>query len=1065
MFTVYHSNQLDILTKLITYYIKKIPLSDPLYCEYIMVPSNKMAQGLKITLAEQLDIVANIKFKLPTNFIWEIFLTLQPSLPKEIIFNKSHLTWKLMAILPEMLNKPEFEIFQRYLDSHQDKHKLFQLAKTLANIFDQYLVYRPDWLILWERNQLVKNLPWKTQKWQAPLWYALIKYTEKLGQPTWHIGNIYHQVIQKLQQTKKRPSGLPMRLFICGMTILPPIYITILYELSKYMDIHFMFTNPCRYYWGDIQHQYFRNNLDNLRIQDVYNLPKLVTQQQISRFTEKQFTNQILASWGKLGRDNLYLLSKIETQDIDAFVDIEANNLLHKIQHDILEMEDHTILGLTPENLSNSYNKRLLDPQDNSVRIHICYSKQRELEVLQDQLIEMLARDSSLKPSDIIVMVTNINIYAPFIQAVFGNPPSEYYYLPFTIYDRGACYAHPVIQAFLSLLRITEITYFSEEMLLILEVPSIAKKFNVNEDDLCYLRNCMYESGNQWILEDDKICNLPVGIRTKIMKFLLKLNKLSLWINKSRVVNEWKPLCQELLNDFFISDEDPDTEVVLNFIEVQWQHLLSNGISYYPEKIPITLLIEELVTQLDQIDLLPLSRSSIHFCSLIPSFYIPPVKVVCLLGMNDSLYPRILIPRTLNLMRHQPQCGDCNPRDEDRYFFLETLLSAQNQFYVSYVGRSVEDNKEILPSMLVSELIDYIAQNYCLQGTQILDVDTSAKLVREHLQCIHTIFDIERFISYSQKNEKIKAHQTQYLKTPIRKSVINEINISQLRRFWQHPARTFFNMRLGVKFDWIKQIFPNIDSVVDCFNSYHMNKKLLNSLIQGDDTKDVLLAKAKSSVKFPLGAFEELLWHKQQLAMKELAQRIRQYYCPGVNQEFNFTITGVRLHGLLSHVQSDGLVRWRPAPLNFSDGLVLWLEHLIYCFLNGAGNSRMFGKQNTQWHFMALSTKEATAWLTHFIQGYQSGISTPLLLLPKTGGAWLKSCFNEKTLSVSYDKDIQIKARQKLLQTWMGDQNRGENQDPYFKRLFRAMDESSIQKVIHHAKAWLLPLMLFNQKP
>ncbi|WWP01791.1 MAG: exodeoxyribonuclease V subunit gamma [Candidatus Dasytiphilus stammeri] len=1064
MFTVYHSNHLDILTKLITYYVKKIPLSDPLYSEYIMVPSNKMAQWLKITLAEQLDIVANIKFKLPTNLIWEIFLTLQPTLPTENFFNKSHLTWKLMAILPQMLNQPEFEIFQKYLDSHQDKHKLFQLAQNIAKIFDQYLVYRPDWLILWERNQLVNTLPWKTQKWQAPLWYALIKYTEKLGQPTWHIANLYHQLIQTLQQTKKLPYGLPKRLFICGMTILPPRYINILYEVSKYMDIHFMFTNPCRYYWGDIQHQYFRNHLDNRRIQDVYSLPNILIQQQVSRLTGNQFTNQmLLASWGKLGRDNLYLLSQIETQDIDAFVDIETNNLLHKLQHDLLEMEDHTILGLTSENLSNSYNKRLLDLKDHSVIIHICYSKQRELEVLQDQLIEMIARDSSLTPSDIIVMVTDIKIYAPFIQAVFGNPPSEDYYLPFTIYDRGACYAHPLIQAFLRLLRITEITTFSEEILLILEVPLIAKKFNVNEEDLCYLRNWMYEFGNQWILEDDKIRNLPLEIRTKIIQFLRKLNKLQFWLKKSRGVNEWKPLCQELLNNFFIICEDPDTEVVLNFIELQWQHLLSNGISDYPDKIPITLLIDELVSQLDQIDLLPISRSSIHFCSLIPSFYIPPVKVVCLLGMNDSLYPRLLIPRTLNLMRHQPQCGDCNPRDEDRYFFLETLLSAQNQFYMSYVGRSVDDNKEILPSRLVSELIDYIAQNYCLQGTERLDVDTSAKLVREHLQCIHTIFDIERFISSSQKNEKIKAHKNQSLKNSKIESVIKEINISQLLRFWQHPARAFFNMRLGVKFDWIKQIFPNIEPVVDCLNSYKMNQKLLNSLIQGDDTRHLLLA--NSSVKLPLGAFGELLWHKQQLAIKELAQRIRQYYCPGVNQEINFTISGVRLHGLLSHVQSDGLVRWRPAPLNFNDGLVLWLEHLIYCFINGTGNSRMFGKQNTQWHFMSLSTRETTAWLTHFIQGYQRGICTPLLLLPKTGGAWLKSCFNEKTLSVSYDKDIQIKARQKLLQTWMGDQNRGENQDPYFKRLFRTMDESSIQKVIHHAKDWLLPLMIFNQKP
>ncbi|WWP01263.1 MAG: exodeoxyribonuclease V subunit gamma [Candidatus Dasytiphilus stammeri] len=1061
MFTVYHSNQLDVLTKLITYYIKKIPLGDPLHSECIMVPSNKMAKWLKMALAEQLDIVANIKFKLPTNWIWEILLTIQPTLPSESFFNKPHLTWKLMAILPKMRNKPEFKIFQRYLDSPQDKRKLFQLAKNIANIFDQYLVYRPDWLILWERNQWVNTLPWKTQKWQAPLWYALIKYTEKIGQPTWHIANIYPQLIQTLQQTNKLPSGLPERMFICGMAILPPTYITILYEVSKYMDIHFMFINPCRYYWGHIQHQDFSNNLDPRRIKEVDSLQNTVTPQPVSTLTSVKTFNPMLASWGKLGRDNLYLFSHIETQDIDAFVEIEANNLLHNLQHDILEMEDHTILGLTPENLSNSYNKRLLDPNDHSVIIHICYSKQRELEVLQDQLIEMLARDSSLRPIDIIVMVTDIKSYAPFIQAVFGNTPSEYY-LPFTINDRGACHAHPVIQAFLSLLRLTETTYFSEEMLLILEVPSIAKKFNFNEDDLCYLRNCMYESGNQWILEDDKICNLPVVIRTNLLQFLRKLHKLSHLLKKSRVLNEWKPICQELLNDFFIY-EDPDSEVVLKFIELQWQHLLSNGISY-PDKIPITLLSDELVIQLDRIDLLPISRSSIHFCSFMQRFYIPPVKIVCLLGMNDSLYPRLLTLRGFNLMIHQPQRGDCNPRDEDRYFFLETLLSAQNQFYVSYVGRSVEDNKEILPSLLVSELIDYIAQNYCLQGTQILDVDTSAKLVREHLQCIHTIFDIERFISYSQKNENTEAHKPQSFQNTKIQSVTNEIKISQLLHFWQHPVRAFFKMRLGVQFDWIKPLVTNIEPVVDCFNYYNMNKKLLNSLIKGNDPGNLILAQYRSSGKLPSGAFGELLWYEQQVAMKKLAQRIRQYYCPGVNQKINLPIAGVRLHGLLSQVQSNGLVRWRPAPLNFNDGLVLWLEHLIYCLINGAGNSIMFGKKNTQWRFVSLSVREATAWLTHFIQGYQSGICTPLLLLPNTGGAWLKSCFDEPTLSISYDKDIQIKARQKLLQTWMGNQKRGENQDPYFQRFFRAMDESSIQEVIHHAKNWLLPLMLFNKK-
>lgn len=83
---------------------------------------------------------------------------------------------------------------------------------------------------------------------------------------------------------------------------------------------------------------------------------------------EQDIGNPLLASWGKLGRDYIYLLSELEnSQELDAFVDITPDNLLHRIQADILELESHAVAGVNLEEYSRSDNKRLLDPEDNSL--------------------------------------------------------------------------------------------------------------------------------------------------------------------------------------------------------------------------------------------------------------------------------------------------------------------------------------------------------------------------------------------------------------------------------------------------------------------------------------------------------------------------------------------------------------------------------------------------------------------------------------------------------------------------------------------------------------------------
>jgi exodeoxyribonuclease V gamma subunit len=87
-----------------------------------------------------------------------------------------------------------------------------------------------------------------------------------------------------------------------------------------------------------------------------------------------------------------------------------------------------------------------------------------------------------------------------------------------------------------------------------------------------------------------------------------------------------------------------------------------------------------------------------------------PFKAVCLLGMNDGDYPRRSPRADFDLMGlpGMSRPGDRSRRDDDRQLMLEALLSARQVLYVSWSGRSVRDNSEQPPSVLVSQLRDEI---------------------------------------------------------------------------------------------------------------------------------------------------------------------------------------------------------------------------------------------------------------------------------------------------------------------------------------------------------------------
>lgn len=165
MFQVYHSNQLDLLKELIAHLMENDPLTHPFEQEIVLVQSPGMSQWLQIELAKRFGIAANINYPLPATFIWDMFRRVLPDIPKESAYTKQAMTWKLMTILPTVINEAEFEPLRHYLNDDSDKRKLHQLSGRIADLFDQYLVYRPEWISHWQRNELIEGLS-SNQLWQ-----------------------------------------------------------------------------------------------------------------------------------------------------------------------------------------------------------------------------------------------------------------------------------------------------------------------------------------------------------------------------------------------------------------------------------------------------------------------------------------------------------------------------------------------------------------------------------------------------------------------------------------------------------------------------------------------------------------------------------------------------------------------------------------------------------------------------------------------------------------------------------------------------------------------------------
>ena len=1035
MLTLIQSNQMEVLSeqlaKLLAIRLDNVSL---LACEHVLVQSPGMSTWLRLEIAKHNGIAAALSFPLPSSFTWQLCHDLLPDVPKDNAFTKAAMTWKLMDLLPSLLDNPDFSPLKQYLspqvdstsditdtdidantgtdidtDIHtanthailqlnqsHDAIKLFQLCGRIADIFDQYLVYRPEWILAWEQNQPLSSLDNcltldENQQWQPILWRALIDYNQHhLHASHYHRANLHADLIATLANPDTDLSMLPARLYVFGISSMPPQTLDVLYHLASRIDVIMLSLSPCQHYWGDIIEPKTR-----ARMALQYANKKQLDQDWEDKL---EVGNPILANNGQMGRELLDLLLSLPPEHTDfgydCYVEPEPNNLLHGVQYDILQMETlGQPLGPNASVYQDIHARRTLLPSDDSITLRSCHSALREVETLHDHLLELLSNNSDLSPKDIVIMMPDVAAYAPYIDAVFGTANSQYfadknpqkgdYYIPYAIADRGAAQESPLINSFLSLLNINQSRFGLTDIIGILEVPAILRRFQLDDDELSLIRRWLDDANVRWGRSEQTRSQLGVqpftqnswafGIKRLILGYAFNddadiyrdtlmvqgiegqssqaLGKLlnfletidtyfNLFANDYSTAERLEQL-QQLLADCYdtTDDEREQIQAIRDALVTLDTELESAG---HQGQVDIEVLKQWFNQRLTE------SRvgqrylaGSVNFCTLMPMRSIP-FKVVCLLGMNDGVYPRVQHPVGFDLMAHfGPKKGDRSRRLDDRYLFLEALLSAREQLYISYIGHSERDNAERIASMLVSELVEYCQLSYLPQSLQqqleqqveinLDDADKAvlaqliqaqplqpfdAKLFRETPQSADSVSKLQHSFNaqwcppaanatinnhFFEQALPLSAEQADevFAHTHINTDGIKvvELELSALIRFYRNPAQFFFNRSLKVDLSLDIQADDNDEPFsLNALERYLLQSRMLDNAIEHQlDSPDLeLLSKLKTSGELPMAPFDDLLINQYLRDISPLINRVQflqdQQAMHTLNVDLNFDL-------------------------------------------------------------------------------------------------------------------------------------------------------------------------------
>jgi exodeoxyribonuclease V gamma subunit len=501
------------------------------------------------------------------------------------------------------------------------------------------------------------------------------------------------------------------------------------------------------------------------------------------------------------------------------------------------------------------------------------------------------------------------------------------------------------------------------------------------------------------VLPFDDIEGGAADVLGNFVEFLERLFGTLKALETPRRLDEWVSTLQEVLKNFFETgdDEESEMQVLRACLEKLARASTRSG---FDQPVELAVILEQLNRDLSE-DRFGAGylTGGITFCALKPMRSIPS-KIICLLGMNDRAFPRASARLSFDLMEQAPRLGDRSSREDDRYLFLETLLSARERLYVSYVGQSIRDNSESPPSVLVSELMDYIEQGFEWAGH---DVIADHILTRHRLQAFSSAyFSGGRLFSYSQENLRAsqavhlaRSAPAPFISSPLAEPELErrQLSLQTLAEFLRHPARFLATQRLGIQLISEGGALEEREPfAINSLDGYLLKEELLERRL-ADLSVPNPGQLIRASGLLPAGIAGDICYAQLDRDVEAFFKQLQPYkpknFDPPVS--FDLRVGDFLISGHFSRITPDGLLFYRPSTIKPKDLLRAWAEHLLWSAINRGERPAKTVVLGTKSLWNISPVAEPLPVLEQLLQLYWTGLSQPLKFFPESSYAFAKA--------------------------------------------------------------------------
>ncbi len=978
MISIFKSHNLHYLAGQLADCLGKVKPVDPFKPQQIIVPNLDTSRWLKLELAEKMGIAANVEFILPADWQYRQIRQLYPNLPRQLPSDLDSMRWSVFDVLMDDQLRKAFPKPDRYINSQSSEMKdqaAMQLARQIASVFDQYLMYRPEMILKWQKGGTGQG----DEKWQAELWNLLDRTWKKQHQDDSKLNKaeLHLYTVNAVENGSLLPEG-PIYVFNPGLIPKPIV------KLFKACG------NFC--------------NVEIFNIQPSENL------------SIHKSDNELLQSFGEEAESVKDLFESFEGKlSSDFRFDSKAKNSLRHVQESIVKSRPIVkISGF-----------------DESILVNSCHSPLREIETLHQFLIEQFEKNDNFFPDDVLVVTPDLQGYESAIKAVFGIPEEGLPYIPYHLGTSQTGDNQLVKRAFTHLLSLPDSRFTFTEVMDLFQMKPIREKLGLSESDCQKVKRWMEENNviwgldaehrkewdqpaeemqtwysglkrtwfGQWMGDPDNETTVGAplynGVRSTddqelwaaFTRYLNRLNEMRLTIKKKAGCSRWCDQIKQWMEMFFSTD-DLQSREGLSILKIVDSLKETHELAKLSREIPFGLIRQEISSSLDQQSSgSTLFTRGVTFSTMVPVRSLP-FKVIALIGLNEDKFPRKPTSHDFDLMFQNPESSDRNRKKEDRNLFLESILAAEEIHYCSYVGRSPFDNEEIPPSPIVSEWIEALEKLTGEGAENIIQQQAlngfSPDVFKENGSYSKLYFDTAKSLA-EQENGSSGLMQSAPLSA---EGETEEIDINELVYFFSNPMKYFLKKQFDVR-------LYDPEEEKDEFEFNHLEKHTLFQRLFGwelrdDIDKEELLSQLVHTGILPSGWPGRSALNEAEAHVKKAFEEIqRREFLPRINLvEINIKLLDIRLMGFIYNYSNICVLNIVPS--NYSGKTVLqsWLQHLAVCASDEDQERESYlltelKKGNPKW-IKFNPVDDAKRQLEEFVNIYKSGFNQPAKFFPKT---------------------------------------------------------------------------------